>query len=35
MIATWKLPTSKVYHGLSNALGIYVHKKHNQDAVWY
>ena len=30
MIATWKLPTSKVYHGLNNALGICVHKKHYQ-----
>ena len=30
MIATWKLPTSKVYHGLINALGICVHKKHYQ-----
>ena len=27
MIATWKLPTSKVYHGLNNALGICVNKK--------
>ena len=30
MIATWKLPTSKVYHGLNNALGICVHKKYYQ-----
>ena len=30
MIATWKLPTSKVYHGLNNALGICVQKKHYQ-----
>ena len=30
MIATWKLPTSKVYHGLNNALGMCVHKKHYQ-----
>ena len=30
MIATWKLPTSKVYHGLNNALGLCVHKKHYQ-----
>ena len=30
MIATWKLPSSKVYHGLNNALGIYVHEKHYQ-----
>ena len=30
MIATWKLPNSKVYHGLNNALGICVHKKHYQ-----
>ena len=30
MIATWKLPTSKVYHGLNNALGICLHKTHYQ-----
>ena len=30
MIAIWKLPTAKVYHGLNNALGICVHKKHYQ-----
>ena len=27
-ITTWKLPSSKVYHGLNNALGICVHEKH-------
>ena len=30
MIATWKLPSSKVYYGLNNALGICVHEKHYQ-----
>ena len=30
VITTWKLPSSKVYHGLNNALGICVHKKHYQ-----
>ena len=30
MITTWKLPSSKVYHGLNNALGIRVHEKHYQ-----
>ena len=30
MITTWKLPSSKVYHGLNNTLGIYVHEKHYQ-----
>ena len=29
-MTTWKLPSSKVYHGLDNALGIYVHEKHYQ-----
>ena len=28
VITTWKLPSSKVYHGLNNALGICVHEKH-------
>ena len=28
MITTWKLPSSKVYHDLNNALGICVHEKH-------
>ena len=27
MIATWKLTTSKVYHGLNSTLGQCVHKK--------
>ena len=30
VITTWKLPYSKVYHGLNNALGIWVHEKHYQ-----
>ena len=30
VITTWKLPSSKVYHGLNNALGICVHEKHYQ-----
>ena len=30
MITTWKLPSSNVYHGLNNALGIGVHEKHCQ-----
>ena len=30
MITTWKLPSSKLNHGLNNALGIYVHQKHYQ-----
>ena len=30
VITTWKLPSSKVYHGLNNALGICVHGKHYQ-----
>ena len=30
VIATWKLPSSKVYRGLNNALGICVHEKHYQ-----
>ena len=30
LITTWKLPSSKVYHGLNNALGIWVHEKHYQ-----
>ena len=30
MITTWKLLSSKVYHGLNNALGICEHGKHYQ-----
>ena len=30
VITTWKLPSSKVCHGLNNALGICVHEKHYQ-----
>ena len=30
VITTWKLPSSNVYHGLNNALGICVHEKHYQ-----
>ena len=30
VITTWKLPSSKVYHGLNNALGICVHENHYQ-----